>query len=54
VFYVGDAARNNRVNPTPTPDEDNLLFFSRRIGLSNGGLQIDSPALSLDARAWDP
>ncbi len=40
VFYVGDAARNNRVNPTPTPDEDNLLFFSRRIGLSNGGLQI--------------
>ena len=40
VFYVGDAARNNRVNPTPTPDEDNLLFFSRRIGLSRSGLQI--------------
>ena len=40
VFYVGDAARNNRVNPTPTPDEDNLLFFSRRIGLSSSGLQI--------------
>lgn len=40
VFYVGDAARNNRVNPTPTPDEDNLLFFSRRIGLSASGLQI--------------
>lgn len=40
VFYVGDAARNNRVNPTPTPDEDNLLFFSRRIGLSSSGLQV--------------
>ena len=40
VFYVGDAARNNRVNPTPTPDEDNLLFFSRRIGLTSGGLPI--------------
>jgi hypothetical protein len=40
VFYVGDAARNNRVNPTPTPDEDNLLFFSRRIGLSASGRQI--------------
>lgn len=40
VFYVGDAARNNRVNPTPTPDEDNLLFFSRRIGLTESGLQL--------------
>ena len=40
VFYVGDAARNNRVNPTPTPDEDNLLFFSRRIGLTSGGVAI--------------
>jgi hypothetical protein len=40
VFYVGDAARNNRVNPTPTPDEDNLLFFSRRIGLTDDGLQV--------------
>ena len=40
VFYVGDAARNNRVNPTPTPDEDNLLFFSRRIGLTKGGVAI--------------
>ncbi len=40
VFYVGDAARNNRVNPTPTADEDNLLFFSRRIGLTTGGLPI--------------
>ena len=40
IFYVGDAARSNRVNPTPTPDEDNLLFFSRRIGLTTGGLQV--------------
>jgi hypothetical protein len=40
VFYVGDAARNNRVNPTPTPDEDLLLFFSRRIGLTAAGEPI--------------
>ncbi len=39
-FYVGDAARNNRVNPTPTPDEDLLLFFSRRIGLAPDGTVI--------------
>lgn len=40
VFYIGDAARNNRVSNAPTPDEDNLLFFSRRIGLSPSGQQI--------------
>lgn len=40
IFYVGDAARNNRVNPAPTPDEDLLLFFSRRIGLTAGGQPI--------------
>ena len=34
VFYVGDAARNTRVRLTPTPDDDLLLFFSRRIGIS--------------------
>ncbi len=34
LFYVGDAARNLRVRLTPTPDEDLLLFFSRRIGIS--------------------
>ncbi len=39
-FYVGDTARNNRVNPTPTPDEDLLLFFSRRIGLARDGTVI--------------
>jgi hypothetical protein len=37
LFYVGDAARNNRVRLTPTPDEDLLVFFSRRIGLTEGG-----------------
>lgn len=36
LFYVGDAARNTRVRLTPTPDEDLLLFYSRRIGLSGG------------------
>ena len=40
VFYVGDAARNNRVSLTPTPDEDLLLFFSRRIGLTPSGREI--------------
>ena len=40
IFYVGDAARNNRVNPTPTPDEDLLLFHSRRIGLREDGTPI--------------
>jgi len=37
LFYVGDAARNNRINLQPTPDEDLLLFFSRRIGVNDGG-----------------
>ncbi|MES3034629.1 MAG: DUF5916 domain-containing protein [Gemmatimonadota bacterium] len=39
VFYVGDAARRSASN-IPTADEDNLLFFSRRIGLTAGGLPI--------------
>ena len=39
VFYVGDAARRSAAN-IPTPDEDNLLFFSRRIGLTTGGMPI--------------
>jgi hypothetical protein len=43
VFYVGDAARNNRVQAPPTPDEDLLLFFSRRIGLSKTGSPITIP-----------
>lgn len=40
VFYVGDAARNSRTNPSPTPDEDLLPFFSRRIGLAPDGTPI--------------
>ncbi|MBI2835502.1 MAG: hypothetical protein HYX76_13850, partial [Acidobacteria bacterium] len=41
IFYVGDAARNQRrVNITPTPDTDMLLFFSRRIGLTRSGNPI--------------
>jgi hypothetical protein len=44
MFYVGDAARNNRVNTAPTPDEDLLLFFSRRIGLTPTGRAVSIPA----------
>ena len=44
IFYVGDAARNNRVTTTPTPDEDLLLFFSRRVGLDRNGRTISIPA----------
>ncbi|MBI2835503.1 MAG: carbohydrate binding family 9 domain-containing protein [Acidobacteria bacterium] len=42
IFYVGDAARNNRRvdNINPTPDTDMLLFFSRRIGLTPAGTPI--------------
>lgn len=44
IFYMGDAARNNRVSLAPTPDEDMLLFFSRRIGLSPTGRSVPIPA----------
>jgi hypothetical protein len=44
IFYVGDAARNNRVQLAPTPDEDMLLFFSRRIGLLPDGRAVPIPA----------
>ncbi|MCC7055460.1 MAG: carbohydrate binding family 9 domain-containing protein [Gemmatimonadaceae bacterium] len=40
VFYVGDAARKSGGTTIVTPDEDNLLFFSRRIGLTAGGAPI--------------
>jgi hypothetical protein len=40
VFYVGDAARNLRVRQAPTPDEDLLLFFSRRIGLNEANQAV--------------
>ncbi len=46
LFYVGDAARLNRVFTPPTPDEDNLLFFSRRIGI-----RADRKPLEIDAGA---
>ena len=39
IFYVGDAARRS-ANNAPTPDEDNLLFFSRRIGLTPTGAPL--------------
>jgi len=52
LFYVGDAARLNRVFAPSTPDDDNLLFFSRRIGLRgdrkpvpiDGGLRLTGVA----------
>jgi hypothetical protein len=37
LFYLGDAARNTRINLTPRLDEDLLPFFSRRVGLTNDG-----------------
>lgn len=40
LFYVGDAARNNRVLAVPTPDEDLLMFFSRRVGVADDGRAI--------------
>ena len=46
LFYVGDAARLNRVFTPPTPDDDNLLFFSRRIGIRG-----DRKPLEIDAGA---
>jgi Domain of unknown function (DUF5916)/Carbohydrate family 9 binding domain-like len=55
LFYVGDAARNLRVRLAPTPDEDLLLFFSRRIGISpdrravpiDGGVRLTGQAAGL-------
>ena len=44
TFYVGDAARNNRATVPPTPDEDLLLFFSRRVGITPGGIALRIPA----------
>ena len=40
IFYVGDAARSNNVSTAPTPDEDLLLFNSRRIGLREDGTPL--------------
>ncbi len=44
IFYVGDAARNTRVTTPLTSDEDMVLFFSRRIGLSSTGRTVPIPA----------
>ena len=44
IFYVGDAARNTRVSLPLTADEDMVLFFSRRIGLSPDSRQLTIPA----------
>jgi Domain of unknown function (DUF5916)/Carbohydrate family 9 binding domain-like len=59
TFYVGDAARNNRVSTPVTSDEDLVLFFSRRIGLTPdgrtirvpGGLRLTGSAAGLDIGA---
>jgi Domain of unknown function (DUF5916) len=43
IFYVGDAARSNQASTAPTPDEDLLLFFSRRVGLDTSGRAVSIP-----------
>ncbi len=43
IFYVGDATRKKTMNQAPTPDEDMLLFYSRRIGLTSGGNPLALP-----------
>ncbi len=41
VFYFGDIPRNQRqTSRFRPPEEDLLLFFSRRIGLTDGGAQV--------------
>jgi Domain of unknown function (DUF5916)/Carbohydrate family 9 binding domain-like len=42
IFYFGDIPRNQRQAATRfrPPEEDLLLFFSRRIGLTDGGEQV--------------
>ncbi len=40
MFYLGDTPRNRRIALTPNVDEDLLLFFSRRMGLSETGRRI--------------
>ena len=44
MFYIGDAPRTNQVTAPPTPDEDLLLFFSRRVGLTAAGSPMTIPA----------
>ncbi len=41
IFYFGDIPRNQRQTARfRPPEEDLLLFFSRRIGLTDGGQQV--------------
>ncbi len=40
LFYIGDTPRNTRISTAPRGDEDLLVFFSRRIGLSPDGRPI--------------
>jgi RluA family pseudouridine synthase len=41
IFYVGDIPRNKRATSRfSPPEEDLLLFFSRRIGLTDSGEQL--------------
>ena len=41
IFYFGDIPRNQRqTSRFRPPEEDLLLFFSRRIGLTDGGAQV--------------
>jgi len=37
LFYIGDTPRNRRISNAPRGDEDLLVFFSRRMGLSDEG-----------------
>src|SRR5436190_6677951 len=41
IFYIGDIPRNKRASSRfSPPEEDVLLFFSRRIGLTDSGEQL--------------
>ncbi|HEX8030801.1 MAG TPA: RluA family pseudouridine synthase, partial [Vicinamibacterales bacterium] len=41
IFYIGDIPRNKRASSRfSPPEEDVLLFFSRRIGLTDSGAQL--------------
>jgi hypothetical protein len=41
IFYIGDIPRNKRATSRfSPPEEDVLLFFSRRIGLTDAGEQL--------------
>ncbi|MFQ5702727.1 MAG: DUF5916 domain-containing protein [Gemmatimonadales bacterium] len=54
LFFIGDTPRNTRVSTAPRGDEDLLVFFSRRMGLSEDGrpIPIDG-GLRLTGQAGD-